>query len=208
MKGSSNSTTKRRRGRWLSHRDRYNCRNDCSHRSGQWSRGVVAQVSRWLFGVFLGVLRSCCPWGLRVATEEAPGGWWDEEVASAGRLVGRDGIAINERTTIGRWRNSQSQFGFGGIAVVAIPSWYGRSEQRDSGGGGRGRHINEIALPLTRQKQLVWICGSSQIGGVAGGHFGDGFGITTERERGSYRWLDSESEKICSRGVRQDTRQL
>lgn len=174
-----------------------------SGREGWWRRSPVG-YSGYFLGYFGVAAHGGCESQLR--RRRAVGG--TRRLHLRGRLVGRDGIAINERTTIGRWRNSQSQFGFGGIAVVAIPSWYGRSEQRDSGGGGRGRHINEIALPLTRQKQLVWICGSSQIGGVAGGHFGDGFGITTERERGSYRWLDSESEKICSRGVRQDTRQL
>lgn len=53
-----------------------------------------------------------------------------------GRLAGRDRIAINERTSVGRWWNSQRQFGLRGIAVVAFSSWYGRSEEGDRCGGG------------------------------------------------------------------------
>lgn len=53
-----------------------------------------------------------------------------------GGLGSRDRVAINERASIRRWRDAQRQLGLGGIAVVAIPSRYGRSEERDRCGGG------------------------------------------------------------------------
>lgn len=87
-------------------------------------------------------------------------------------LGSRNRIPIYERTTIWRWRYPQSKLGrTRTIGIVAVVAGDGRSEQRDSSGG--GRH-DEIVLPLTRQKQLVGVSGSSQTGGIVGGHFGDG----------------------------------
>lgn len=90
---------------------------------------------------------------------------------------GGGGIAVYQRTIIGRWGDSQGEFGgFGTVGIIAILARYGRSQQRDrsGGGGGRGRRHCEIALPLTWQKQLVGVGGGSQIGGIVGGHFDDG----------------------------------
>lgn len=85
------------------------------------------------------------------------------------RLGDRNGISINEWTSILRRRNSQGEFRRTPTTgrVVAIVAGDGGSEKRDGG----GRH-SEIVLPLTRQKQLVGVSGGSQIGGIVGGHFG------------------------------------
>ena len=101
------------------------------------------------------------------------------------RLGDRNGISINERTSIWRWRNSQGEFRRTPPTgrVVAIVAGDGGTEKRDGG----GRH-SEIVLPLTRQKQLVGVSGGSQIGGIVGGHFGrlngGGYKIESERECG------------------------